>query len=266
MNRKKTGTGPDCNRLQPDRRLRFIRLVNLTGCGSSKSGIWVNRHRAGWDRSQPVFTTTTTPVSTTTPMSLRPRIRHRADCSADTDTNDLRPQQQHPRQHRLGQPRLRLRPLRHRQRLIDNHDNPQQSTTTTTSKTTTPTAATTTCPQQWHIDSRTIDNHPSTTATAATAIHQQSPRRPRRPRRRHIDGRKNDTSTAARHRQPQERQTDIINTSNHGDGLKNNISTTTMMTHQQHRHLDNHDDDGRQLESTIGRLAFTTSSSSRRGP
>src|SRR5882757_6147734 len=54
MNRKKTGTGPDRNRLQPDLRLWFIRPENITGCGSSKFGKWVNRYRAGWDRSQPV--------------------------------------------------------------------------------------------------------------------------------------------------------------------------------------------------------------------
>ncbi|KAH9013528.1 hypothetical protein EDB84DRAFT_1680421 [Lactarius hengduanensis] len=79
MNRKKTGTGPDCNRWQPDHRLRFIRPEDFTGCGSSKFGIWVNHHRAGWDRSQPVFTTTATrrrQHRQPQPTTVRPQFRH----------------------------------------------------------------------------------------------------------------------------------------------------------------------------------------------
>ncbi|KAH9009651.1 hypothetical protein EDB85DRAFT_1902858 [Lactarius pseudohatsudake] len=157
MNRKKTRTGPDCNQWQPDRRLWFIRFENLTGCGSSKSGIWVNCHRAGWDRSQPVFTTTTTPVSTRTPTSLRPRIRHRADCSADADTNasglnNNNRAKTDSDDHDYGHN-------------IDNHDNLQQSTTTTTRRRPLQ-------PQRRHV-------HNGGTSTAAPLTTTQAP--PRRP-------------------------------------------------------------------------------------
>ncbi|KAH9013949.1 hypothetical protein EDB85DRAFT_1899439 [Lactarius pseudohatsudake] len=113
MNRKKTGTGPDCNRWRPDRRLRFIRPEDFTGCGSSKFGIWVNRHRAGWDRSQPVFTTTATrrrQHRQPWPTTVRPQFRH--------PPHHL----QHRHQHQVG-PASTIAPP---------HDNPDDNLKTTT--------------------------------------------------------------------------------------------------------------------------------------
>ncbi|KAH9040943.1 hypothetical protein EDB85DRAFT_1886613 [Lactarius pseudohatsudake] len=69
MNRKKTGTGPDRNRWQPDLRLRFIRPQKFTGCGSSKFG---NLDEPPQGRLGPVLTGLyndnhpPTPASTTT--------------------------------------------------------------------------------------------------------------------------------------------------------------------------------------------------------
>ncbi|KAH9013772.1 hypothetical protein EDB85DRAFT_1899552 [Lactarius pseudohatsudake] len=106
MNRKKTGTGPDCNRLQPDLRLRFIRPEKITGCGSSKSGNWVNRHRAGWDRSQPPQgqhfdngDTSTTATSTIDNHDDQPQQQHVDNYDDDTLTpatsTRRHPQHQH---------------------------------------------------------------------------------------------------------------------------------------------------------------------------
>ncbi|KAH9036286.1 hypothetical protein EDB84DRAFT_1675853 [Lactarius hengduanensis] len=113
MNWKKTGTGPDCNRWQPDRRLRFIQPEDFTGCGSSKFGIWVNRHRAGWDRSQLVFTTTATrrhQHRQPRPTTVRPQFRH-PPCHL-----------QHRHQHQVG-PASTIAPPR---------DNPYDNLKTTT--------------------------------------------------------------------------------------------------------------------------------------
>ncbi|KAH9032694.1 hypothetical protein EDB85DRAFT_2289686 [Lactarius pseudohatsudake] len=69
MNQKKTGTGPDRNRWQPDLRLRFIRPQKFTGCGSSKFG---NLDEPPQGRLGPVLTGLyndnhpLTPASTTT--------------------------------------------------------------------------------------------------------------------------------------------------------------------------------------------------------
>ncbi|KAH9016465.1 hypothetical protein EDB85DRAFT_2155921 [Lactarius pseudohatsudake] len=258
MNRKKTGTGPDCNRWQPDHRLRFIRFENLTGCGSSKSGIWVNRHRAGWDRSQPVFTTTTTPVSTRTPTSLRPRIRHRADCSADADTN--------------------ASSLNNNNRAktdSDDHDyghNIDNDTSTTT----------TTCnsrqPQPQDDDLYSRNDDMSTTAAHRQPHHRQPPNHHRDGRNSNISTtttttkttkttthrrRKNDTSTAARHRQPQERHTSTAATAatpthrhpqhRHTDSLKNDTPTAARTTHIKTRNIDTSTTTTTRLDSTIGR-------------
>ncbi|KAH9011157.1 hypothetical protein EDB85DRAFT_1901280 [Lactarius pseudohatsudake] len=70
MNRKKTGTGPDCNRWQPDRRLRFIRSEDFTGC--------VDEPPQG--RLGPVSTglyTNTTPTRKTQDLHQRHRQHHR---------------------------------------------------------------------------------------------------------------------------------------------------------------------------------------------
>ncbi|KAH9016310.1 hypothetical protein EDB85DRAFT_1898184 [Lactarius pseudohatsudake] len=236
MNRKKTGTGPDCNRWQPDHRLRFIRFENLTGCGSSKSGIWVNCHRAGWDWSQPVFTATTTPVSTMTPTSLRPRIRHWADCSADADTNasglnNNNRANTDSDDHDYGHD-------------IDNDDNPQQRRPlqpqrrhvhnggTSTAAPSTTTQAPPQRPQQQYINHHHHDQDDQDDDTSTPQErHIDNRKTPTAARTTHINSRNTDTPTAATstHRQPQER---------HTDSRKND-------THQepQHRHVDNHDDD-----------------------
>ncbi|KAH9016984.1 hypothetical protein EDB85DRAFT_1897861 [Lactarius pseudohatsudake] len=230
MNRKKTGTGPDCNRWQPDHRLRFIRPGNFTGCGSSKSGIWVNRHRAGWDRSQPVFTT----------MTTQHRQRHlrvydhdfdtRADCSADADTNNLglnnnnrinTDSDDHDHGHY------------HRRRHIDNHDNPQQQ----------------------HVDNHNHnqDDNGGTSTTGAPSSHRQPPKHHDDSRNnKHHDDQDDNTSTAARttHRQPRKNDTPTAarttptaaTEERHSgtDGRKNDIlaPTAARTTHINSRNID----------------------------
>ncbi|KAH9173268.1 hypothetical protein EDB89DRAFT_1905547 [Lactarius sanguifluus] len=63
MSWKKTGTGPDCNRWQPDLRLRSIWPEDFTGCGSSKFGMWLNRRGTGGSRLPPCDNRTTGQVT-----------------------------------------------------------------------------------------------------------------------------------------------------------------------------------------------------------
>ncbi|KAH9040945.1 hypothetical protein EDB85DRAFT_2253461 [Lactarius pseudohatsudake] len=222
MNRKKTGTGPDRNRLQPDLRLRFIRPENFTGCGSSQFGKWVNRYRAGWDRSQPVFTATTshdhpTTRTSTTPTRwvLRPpfrhpgrllRRRHRFLGPASTTTTSKQPRaitnDQRPRPStscRQPQPQLHQQPC---QQHVDNHSNDQDDNTST--------AARTTHRQRRHLDSGNINK--STTTTI---------------------GRNNNTSTTTTtttHRQPQQQHDDSRNINTTTAASRNIITSTTITT------------------------------------
>ncbi|KAH9024954.1 hypothetical protein EDB85DRAFT_2277456 [Lactarius pseudohatsudake] len=205
MNRKKTRTGPDHNRLQPDLRLRFIRPENFTGCGSSQFGKWVNRYRAGWDRSQPVFTatdqprpsdnanfdnadqmgtTTTLPIprpTAATPTSI-PRTGLNNDNLKTTTRHHQRPTSgnNHDHQHR-----------------VDNHNHNCTNNLANNTSTTTATIKTITHrqPQGRHIDN-------GNTSTAATSTNRQRRRSAatttrRQRRRRHIDSRNNNTTTAA---------------------------------------------------------------------
>ncbi|KAH9039504.1 hypothetical protein EDB85DRAFT_1887308 [Lactarius pseudohatsudake] len=201
MNRKKTGTGPDRNRLQPDLRLRFIRPENFTGCGSSQFGKWVNRYRAGWDRSQPVFTATTS--HDLRQRELRQRrpdgyYDHPSDtradcCDADIDSSD-RPQQRQPQNNHAPSPTTNDHDHQHR---VDNHNHNCTNNLANNTSTTTATIKTITHrqPQGRHIDN-------GDTSTAATSTNRQRRRSAatttrRQRRRRHIDSRNNNTTTAA---------------------------------------------------------------------
>ncbi|KAH9014378.1 hypothetical protein EDB84DRAFT_1443876 [Lactarius hengduanensis] len=160
MNRKKTGTGPDRNRLQPDLRLRFIRPENFTSCGSSKFGKWVNRYRAGWDRSQPPQqqhldsrnddrhfdnlngdtlgdTLTACNINKSTTMTIG-----RNNNTSTTTNDDIST---------ATRPAMTTRRQLQQQR-VDNHDPQRQRTTTATtaatSSTTTRMMTTTTCRQR----------------------------------------------------------------------------------------------------------------------
>ncbi|KAH9023766.1 hypothetical protein EDB85DRAFT_1894624 [Lactarius pseudohatsudake] len=220
MNRKKTGTGPDRNRLQPDLRLRFIRPENFTGCGSSQFGKWVNRYRAGWDRhDQPrpsdnanfdnadqMGTTTTLPTpgpTAATPTSI-PRTGLNNDNLKTTTRHHQRTTNDHDHQHR-----------------VDNHDH--------------------NCTNNLANNTRKDDT--STTATPRQRQHQQIDNNDDRPQQQHVDNNDDDTSTAAtttrqqpQHQHDNSRQPQHHHINNHNDGRNNNASTTTV-----------HDDDTRQL-------------------
>ncbi|KAH8980795.1 hypothetical protein EDB83DRAFT_2326819 [Lactarius deliciosus] len=266
MNRKKTGTGPDCNRWQPDLRLRFIRPENFTGCGSSKSGKRVNRHRAGWDRSQPVFTATTSHDHSTTPTSTT------------TTKCELRPPFRYP---------FRLQRRRHHclgpaSTATASKTTPARSPTTTTINTastitdhscTHNTSATTAMTKTMilrrrHFDNLNGDTLGDTSTAAALAATSTSRRRRRsaatttrrQPRRRHIDNCKINTSTtttAATTTRRQPRPT--TPTRDNGDNSRNvDTSTTTgTTTTTTRRRRDGYHDAFTRLQSVFGRLQPT---------
>ncbi|KAH9017188.1 hypothetical protein EDB85DRAFT_1897781 [Lactarius pseudohatsudake] len=168
MNRKKTGTGPDRNRLQPDLRLRFIRPENITGCGSSKFGKWVNHYRAGWDRSQPVFTVTTS--------HDHPTTRRRCQCLGPASSPASTPRQHRPPTTVVPTSTTTHQPQRRHtdnyKQQQDDGDHKSYNDDARQPQRRYPTAATTTHRQRRHIDNRTI-NAPTTTTTAPTARRQR---------------------------------------------------------------------------------------------
>ncbi|KAH9014641.1 hypothetical protein EDB84DRAFT_1680107 [Lactarius hengduanensis] len=194
MNRKKTGTGPDRNRLQPDLRLRFIRPENFTGCGSSliwkmgeplqgrlgpvPTGLYSHDQprpsdNANFDNADQMGTTTTLPTP-------GPDC-----CDADIDSSD-RPQQRQPQNNHAPSPTT-TNDHDHQHR-VDNHNH--------------------------NCTNNLANNTSTTTATIKTITHRQ-------PQGRHIDN--GDTSTAATSTNRQRRRS----------ASNNNTSTTTTTTHRQ---------------------------------
>ncbi|KAH9040608.1 hypothetical protein EDB85DRAFT_1886723 [Lactarius pseudohatsudake] len=198
MNRKKTGTGPDCNRWQPDRRLRFIGSEDFTGCGSSKFGniptpgpatrTGINDDKCADTNSGPAIKTTinhdhfkssTTPTATTptptTPTTRqwprqdlrRPQRLRRHDDHREPATLD-RHQREQPRQHQ------RLRPTtndHHHSNINSRNDSDDTMTTATTTRAT------------FGHNNNTLNNDDAT--TTATATH-------RRLQKQHVDNRDDD--------------------------------------------------------------------------
>ncbi|KAH9015281.1 hypothetical protein EDB83DRAFT_2321345 [Lactarius deliciosus] len=227
MNWKKTGTGPDRNRWQLDLRLRFIRPEKFTGCGSSKFGKWVNRHRA---------------ATTIQQRRLRQRrsnanYDHHSDTRADFSDADVnasdRPQQQQPQKQ---QPRItnqRLRPS------INTDHSCTHNTPTTTAMTKTTLRQLQPWPQRQDFNISNGDTSTAATSTnrrgrrsAATTTRQQPRPRPRQP---YIGSRNDDMTTAATstHQQPQ-RQSQQQRVDNH-DPRRRRATTVALATASAHR-------------------------------
>ncbi|KAH9174035.1 hypothetical protein EDB89DRAFT_1904760 [Lactarius sanguifluus] len=238
MNCKKTATGPDCNRLQPDLRLRFT-CSRGDPVAVRLRFTWNSTH--GQDRLGPVLTGLynhdhPTDASTDNDYYGLPNTNYghhsdtRADCN-NADTNDLdldRPQQQQ---------RPGPGPFQHRQ---------QHIATTSTRSTTTMMAATTSCRQLWRIDSRNVDAS-TTTTTAATTLRRQPPW--------HVDSRNNNMPTTATHQQPQRQHID-----NNYDDHSNNTSTTTTTTTSTGINTRNDVDNNNDINiNTLASTAATTS-------
>ncbi|KAH9019628.1 hypothetical protein EDB85DRAFT_1896554 [Lactarius pseudohatsudake] len=212
MNRKKTGTGPDCNRLQPDLRLPFIRPEKITGCGSSKSGIWVNRHRAGWDHHRQRASIDNDNDHSDT---------RRADCSNNSlNTSNQAGNRANTNNHDIDHTHVQL-----------NINIASTTTTTTAASTTRRQPRRRSRRRHTGIDSR--KDNTSTTVTRRQPQHQQFDNHDDQPQQQHVDNYDDDTSTPAtstrRHPQHQHEDTRNINTK---------TPATSTRRHPQHQHED----------------------------
>ncbi|KAH9028339.1 hypothetical protein EDB85DRAFT_2276382 [Lactarius pseudohatsudake] len=180
MNRKKTGTGPDCNRLQPDLRLRSFLFWSGTGCGSSgiQSLAEPPQGRLGlvptglYSHDHP-----TTPASIRTTKCTTTTIPTPGPTAATTDINYLGPALNN---NRFKNNNRAITNDHHHQHCVDNHDHRRTHNTSTTTPQHQEVDDDDDRPQQHHVDNHDDDTSTGNddTTTAATLAHQQPQQRP----------------------------------------------------------------------------------------